>query len=669
MSDNKAMKLTPFRKILVANRGEIALRVMRSARRLGYGVVAVYSSADADARHVREADEAVWIGEAPPAESYLRIEAIIAAAKASGADAVHPGYGFLAENAEFAAACTAAGLVFIGPSADSIRAMGNKAAAKAIMEKAGVPCVPGYQGGDQTEATLATEARRIGFPVMIKATAGGGGRGMRLVPNEAAFADHLRSAKSEAKSAFGDATVILERAIIDPRHIEIQVFGDRYGHAIHLGERDCSVQRRHQKLIEEAPSPAVSPELRARMGEVAVTAVKAMGYEGAGTLEFLLDTAGQFYFMEMNTRLQVEHPVTEAITGLDLVELQLRIARGEPLPLRQQDVAFTGHAIEVRLCAEDADHDFMPQSGRLLRWQMPVELRVEHALVSGAVVPPFYDSMIAKIVSHGATREEARRKLLHGLARTVAFGVITNQRFLAACLRHGGFAAGEATTAFIDRHREALFRTAEPRDPSPAVLAALLLCVTGRGHGNWRKGRALAPAFSIPMRIAIGGPVQEVEMVRRRDGSYAVFHDGRETIIDIDSFDADTIRFRTGELMASAAYARDGDWLFILTDGITIAARDLTYAAPERTAADGGDGRLRAAMNGRVVAVLIKQGDRVAVGQPVVTLEAMKMEHVHVAPAAGIISALHVIEGEQVTTGKIVAEIDTNAKNESEAAE
>ena len=669
MSEGRDVKLTPFRKILVANRGEIALRVMRSARRLGYGMVAVYSSADADARHVREADEAVLIGEAPPAQSYLRIEAIIAAAKASGADAVHPGYGFLAENAEFAAACAAAGLVFIGPSADSIRAMGDKAAAKAIMQQAGVPCVPGYQGPDQSDVALAAEARRIGFPVMIKATAGGGGRGMRLVPNEAVFADLLRSAKSEARSAFGDATVILERAIVDPRHIEIQVFGDRYGQAIHLGERDCSVQRRHQKLIEEAPSPAVSPALRARMGEVAVTAVKAMGYEGAGTLEFLLDPAGRFYFMEMNTRLQVEHPVTEAITGLDLVELQLRIARGEELPLRQEEVTFSGHAIEVRLCAEDADHDFMPQSGRLLRWRMPEELRVEHALASGATVPPFYDSMIAKIVSHGATREEARRKLLHGLAHTVAFGITTNRQFLAACLRHEGFAAGDATTAFIDRQRDALFGAPDSRDPPPAVLAALLLCVTGRGAGSWRKGRALAPAFPIPMRIAVGGPVHEVEIFRRRDGSYAVTHDEREFVLDIDTLDDGSIRFRTGELTVSATYARDGDRLFILADGNTIAARDLTYAAPERAAADGGDGKLRAAMNGRVVAVLVKEGDRVEAGQPVVTLEAMKMEHVHVAPAAGVIAALHVAEGEQVTTGRIVAEIETKAKTKSEAAE
>ncbi len=407
MTGVAAPRLTPFQTILIANRGEIALRVMRTARRLGYRVVAVYSSADADALHVREADAAVPIGEALPAQSYLRGEAIIAAAKAAGADAIHPGYGFLAENATFAEACRSAGLIFIGPSPQAITAMGHKAGAKDIMAAAGVPCVPGYQGADQSDAGLLAEARRIGFPVMIKATAGGGGRGMRLVRDADSFVELARSARSEAQSAFGDGTVILERAIVDPRHIEIQVFGDRYGNAIHLGERDCSVQRRHQKVIEEAPSPAVSPDLRRRMGEVAVKAVKAIGYEGAGTLEFLLDPQGEFYFMEMNTRLQVEHPVTEAITGLDLVELQLRIAAGEPLPLRQQDVRLSGHAIEVRLCAEDAVHDFMPQSGRMLRWEMPVGVRVDHGLSSGAEIAPFYDSMIAKVI--GRAKPATRR--------------------------------------------------------------------------------------------------------------------------------------------------------------------------------------------------------------------------------------------------------------------
>jgi geranyl-CoA carboxylase alpha subunit len=411
-----------FRKILIANRGEIALRIMRTARRLGYGVVAVHSDADRNALHVREADEAVRIGGALPAQSYLNIDAIVAAAKASGADAVHPGYGFLAENGDFAQACSDADLVFIGPSAETIKLMGNKAGAKEIMRAAGVPCVPGYQGTDQGDTAMLAAAHRIGFPVMIKAVAGGGGRGMRLVENPATFLDALRSARSEAQSAFGDAAVILERAIVDPRHIEIQVFGDAFGNAIHLGERDCSVQRRHQKLIEEAPSVKVTPELRTRMGAVAVSAIKSIGYRGAGTLEFLLDRNGEFFFMEMNTRLQVEHPVTEAITGLDLVELQLRLAGGEPLGLRQEDIGFSGHAIEVRLCSEDAANDFMPQSGRMALWHVPEAIRVEHALQSGSEVPPFYDSMIAKLIGHGTTREEARRRLIAGLEQTVALG-------------------------------------------------------------------------------------------------------------------------------------------------------------------------------------------------------------------------------------------------------
>ena len=447
-----------------------------------------------------------------------KIDAIIAAAKASGATAVHPGYGFLAENEDFAQACRDAGLVFIGPSPEAIRAMGNKAGAKDIMQKAGVPCVPGYQGADQSDAVMLAEAKKIGFPVMIKAVAGGGGRGMRLVADAAAFPDALRSARSEAQGAFGDPTVILERAIVDPRHIEIQVFGDRYGNAIHLGERDCSVQRRHQKLIEEAPSPKVTPELRARMGAVAVAAVKSIGYEGAGTLEFLLDPGGEFYFMEMNTRLQVEHPVTEAITGLDLVELQLRIAAGEPLGLRQEDVKFSGHAIEVRLCSEDAGHDFMPQSGTMALWQMPDGVRVEHALQSGSEIPPFYDSMIAKIISHGADRNEARGRLICGLEQTAAFGVTTNQGFLISCLRHPGFAKGEATTAFIGNHRDELL--APCADEADVALAALLLYVTNPHAPPWRGGRSLAATFPLTMRIDLGHGVHEVDIVRERDGGY-----------------------------------------------------------------------------------------------------------------------------------------------------
>jgi len=656
---NRPMRLTTFRKILMANRGEIALRIMRTARRLGYGVVAVYSDADRDALHVREADEAVRIGEALPAQSYLNIGAIIAAAKSSGADAVHPGYGFLAENEDFAQACHDAGLVFIGPSPEAIKAMGNKAGAKEIMQAAGVPCVPGYQGVDQSETVMLAEAQRIGFPVMIKAVAGGGGRGMRLVADATAFLDALRSARSEAQSAFGSATVILERAIIDPRHIEIQVFGDAFGNAIHLGERDCSVQRRHQKLIEEAPSPKVTPELRARMGTVAVNAIKSIGYQGAGTLEFLLDQKGEFHFMEMNTRLQVEHPVTEAITGLDLVELQLRVASGEPLGLRQENIQFFGHAIEVRLCSEDAAHDFMPQSGRMAVWQMPDGLRVEHALRSGSEIPPFYDSMIAKLISHGATRDEARRRLVHGIEQTAAFGVTTNQAFLSACLRHAEFAAGRATTAFIGQNRADLLA---PRKAarSDAAFAALLLYATDPFAPPWQSGRSLAATFPRPARVELDDALYDIEIMVERDGGYAARLDGTEYRFEIDELGREAIRFRSDGLSGSARFFREGDRLYILRQGITVSVRDVTMSAPTAVGASSSDGRIRAAMNGRVVAVLVKEGEPIAAGQPVITLEAMKMEHVHSAPISGTISVVQVIEGDQVMTGRIMVEIEAS---------
>ena len=649
------IKRTPFFKVLIANRGEIALRIMRSARRLGLGVVAVYSDADRDALHVREADCAMRIGEAQPAQSYLNIAAILEAARASGADAVHPGYGFLAENEDFAQACKDAGLVFIGPSPDSIGAMGNKAGAKEIMRKAGVPIVPGYQGTDQSDAAMRAEAKKIGFPVMIKAVAGGGGRGMRLVKDLDSFVDALRSARSEAKAAFGDGGVILERAIENPRHVEIQVLGDRYGNAIHLGERDCSVQRRHQKLIEEAPSPAVSPKLRLRMGDVAVAAVRSLRYEGAGTLEFLLDEDGEFYFMEMNTRLQVEHPVTEAVTSLDLVELQLRIARGEPLALVQEDVAFAGHAIEARLCSEDAGHDFVPQSGTMARWQPPEGVRVEHALQSGSQIPPFYDSMIAKIVSHGADREEARGRLICALEQFVAFGVTTNQAFLMSCLRHPAFAAGEATTSFIPAHLEELL--AGKGAPSETALAALLLRVSDSHARPWRGGRSLAATFPVPMRLDVGRTVHDLEIVGEREGGYSIGLAGSEYRFDIDAIGADAIRFRHNGVMEGARFHRDGDHLYFLYRGVAHVVRNLTLAAPEAATAGGGDGKVRATMNGRVVAVLVKPGDRVAAGQPVMTLEAMKMEHVHTASIAGTVTAIDAAEGAQVTTGQIVIEI------------
>ena len=654
---NGEMKRTPFRKILIANRGEIALRVMRTARRMGYATVAVYSDADATAEHVRVADQAVRIGGPLPADSYLKIEAILAAAKATGADAIHSGYGFLAENAGFAAACRDAGLVFIGPSPESITAMGDKAGAKAIMQAAGVPVVPGYQGEDQSDEAMAREAKRIGFPVMIKAVAGGGGRGMRLVESAPDFPNMLTSARSEAQSAFGDGRVILERAIANPRHIEIQVFGDRYGNAIHLGERDCSVQRRHQKLIEEAPSPAVSAELRARMGAVAVAAIKANKYEGAGTLEFLLDRDGDFYFMEMNTRLQVEHPVTEAITGLDLVELQLRIAAGEKLPLKQDNVRFKGHAIEVRLCAEDVAHDFMPQSGRIAQWHMPKGLRAEHALRSGDEVPPYYDSMIAKIISHGATRDDARLQLAAGLERTIAFGIPTNQTFLSACLRNESFAKGDATTAFIARERDALMA---PREGvADDALAALLLFVTDAHAARWQSGRSLAASFPTAIRFSrAGSPAIDWDVVREREGTYVARHETATVAITIDDLAEGVLRCRRQDgVSQTVRFCRDGDHLHLLDRGTVVTFRDLTRAVPEAAGAEGGDGRVRAAMNGRVVALLTKLGDVVAVGQPVLTLEAMKMEHVHVARAAGVVSAVHVREGDQVTTGMVLVEI------------
>jgi len=503
--------------------------------------------------------------------------------------------------------------------------------------------------------------------VMIKAVAGGGGRGMRLVADEAGFVEALRSARSEAKAAFGDGTVILEQAIRNPRHIEIQVFGDRYGNAVHLGERDCSVQRRHQKLIEESPSPAVSPKLRQRMGAVAVAAIRSLRYEGAGTLEFLLDDRGEFYFMEMNTRLQVEHPVTEAITGLDLVELQLRIASGERLGLVQEDVKFSGHAIEVRLCSEDADADFMPQSGTMARWQMPEGVRVEHALQSGAEIPPFYDSMIAKLIASGSNREEARSRLICGLEQTVAFGVVTNQAFLMACLRHPIFAKGEATTGFIGSHRDELISGRHREEPpvegvaSEAALAALLLHVTHPHARSRRNGRTLAATFAIPLRIEIDRSMHDLELLREREGGYRVNDSGRDYRFEIEEIEPEAVRFRNGVVIESAEYWRDGERLWFLHRGITHSVRDLTLAAPESAAAAGGDGKVRAAMNGRVVAVLVKQGERVTAGQAVMTLEAMKMEHVHRAGIAGTVSAIDVAEGEQVAMGKVVVEIEAAA--------
>jgi len=655
------MKATPFFRILVANRGEIALRVMRTAKKKGLGTVAVYSSADVDAPHVRAADQAVAIGTALPSESYLSIPALLEAARKSRADAVHPGYGFLAENAEFARACCDAGLVFIGPSPEAIAAMGDKAGAKRLMQMASVPCVPGWDG-DADDAELAEHATAIGYPIMIKARAGGGGRGMRLVHRPAEFAEALRSARSEAQAAFGDSAVILERALTAARHIEVQVFADRHGKVVHLGERDCSVQRRHQKLIEEAPSPAVDATLRERLATSALAAVRVVDYEGAGTVEFLLDRDGRHYFIEMNTRLQVEHPVTEAITGLDLVEWQLRIAAGEPLPLTQDAIRFDGHAIEVRLCAEDAARGFMPASGTLACWQPPPGLRVEHALHSGMSIVPFYDSMIAKLIAHGRDRDEARRRLAAGLDALVALGIPTNRRFLSRCLVDPVFVAGEATTAFIGERSDALADPPVDGAHPLAALAALMLFQCAPHHVDDRGGEVIAHPLAhrlpVPMRLQIGSSAFATRVqrtgTRRVDVAWGLDSATFELLEQRPNF----LRFIRDGVVDTINFVRDADGAWLQHQGVDLRVEDRTRAPSVRARDAGGDGTVRAAMNGRVVAVAVRVGDRVDAGAALVTLEAMKMEHVHVAPRTGVVKAVGVKVGQQVAAGSVVVELD-----------
>ena len=644
---------TPFKKLLVANRGEIAVRVMRTAKALGYGTVAVYSEADAGAEHVRLADEAVCIGQAAPSESYLRIEAILDAAKRTGADAIHPGYGFLAENEALPTACEAAGIIFVGPGADAIRSMGDKAGAKALMIAAGVPCVPGYQGEDQGDDRLLSEARRIGFPVMIKATAGGGGRGMRLVAAEEDFIDHLKSARSEAKSAFGNDIVLLEKALVNPRHVEIQIMADRHGNAIHCGERDCSVQRRHQKVVEEAPSPAVDPALRQKMGQASTDAVKAIGYVGAGTFEYLLDADGNFYFMEMNTRLQVEHPVTEEITGLDLVELQLRVAAGEKVPLTQKDVTFSGHAIEVRLCAEDTQAGFMPQSGTIALWQPSSSVRVDHGLRSGSDVPPFYDSMIAKLVAHGVSRDDARRRLLAAVEETVVFGLRSNKDFLADCLAHPVFAAGGATTAFIEGNAPDLLKADMEAEAQAAMLAAALL--------RAGPGIRLTHGYSAPMRLA-RGDTEYLPMVQAlRDGLCRVEMQGHEVIeLKVIGRNGAVASFEMAGALRSATILANDNGVEVQYGGRSHDFRDLTFQPTITAEATGGDGKVRASMNGNVVSVEVAVGDKVIAGQKLVVVEAMKMEHVHSSTVTGTVTAVNVEAGMQVSTHAVLVEIEVS---------
>jgi geranyl-CoA carboxylase alpha subunit len=656
--------MSSFSKILIANRGEIACRIARTAKALGYRTVAVFSDADAGALHVRQADEAVRIGPPPAAESYLKIDALIAAAKLAGADAVHPGYGFLSENAAFAQACADAGLVFIGPPPAAIDAMGNKARGKALMEAAGVPCVPGYQGPEQSDERLLAEGREIGFPLMVKAAAGGGGRGMRLVATADDLAAALARARSEAASAFGSGELILEHAIDDARHIEIQVFADQRGNVIHLGERDCSIQRRHQKVIEEAPSPAVSTELRAQMGEAAVTAARAIGYVGAGTIEFLLDRSGKFYFLEMNTRLQVEHPVTEAVTGLDLVAWQLQVAAGEQLPLEQHEIAFGGHAIEARLYAEDPYKGFLPQSGTQIDWRpaSAAGVRIDHGLVPGQRITPYYDAMLAKVIAHGATREEARRRLIAALADTVALGLVTNRSFLIATLRHPAFAAGEATTAFIARHFHAgsdAMRRPKPDTRMLALAAVLLFEARERettdavgAPPNWSStGTAV-----WPLRLTLGDAHHSASITARGTNGYMVAL-GKDTIeVSIEERGAGAVRFTAMGVQQTAQFALDEDVLHLDLDGLTVTVRETTHEASASTRRDGSS-RVLAPMNGAIIAVFAKPGDRVSRGQRVVVLEAMKMQHEISAERDGAIEKVLVKPGDQVATRQLLIEL------------
>ena len=622
-------------KILIANRGEIACRIQRTAQALGYRTVAIYSDADTQALHVQMADEAVHIGPSPVHQSYLNIENIINAAKRTGADAIHPGYGFLSENPHFARACQHANLTFIGPSVEAIELMGSKRQSKLAMLEAGVPCIAGYQGSAQDDTTLQQQAERIGYPLMIKASAGGGGRGMRLVHHPKDLLNNLHTARSEAKNAFGSDELILEQALIDPRHVEIQLFGDSHGNLIYLGERDCSIQRRHQKVIEEAPCPVMTPALRQAMGEAALKAGRAVNYVGAGTVEFLLDRHGQFYFLEMNTRLQVEHPVTELITGLDLVDWQLQIAAGQMLPLTQADVTLGGHAMEVRLYAEDPAHGFLPQTGEVLRWEPAAGVRIDHGVLEGQRISPFYDPMLGKIIAHGATREEARRKLLRAVEDTVLLGVATNRQLLADMLKHPDFIAGDFSTGFIAEHfNEVLPQTAS--NDQLALAATLFYTHSADQHPQALAGWRNTASVPCTYRLEVNGEIHSVSadpLPLTTDGRYA-------TVV------LNGIRRRF-------AYHLDGNQLWL--PGLTVTNRTQQVASRQ---ADASSGTVKAPMDGAIVDVRVCAGDSVTKGQLLLVLEAMKMEHPLTAGIDGVIKGVQVIAGDQVRNRQVLLEIE-----------
>jgi len=647
-----------FDKILIANRGEIACRVIRTCRRLAIRTVAVHSAIDSRALHVEQADEAYLVGGPRPAESYLRGAAIIEAAKASGAQAIHPGYGFLSENEAFARGVEAAGLAFIGPTPEAIAKMGLKDRAKAIMEKAGVPVVPGYHGEDQDGKLLREQARRIGFPLLVKAVAGGGGKGMRLVAKESEFDDGLAAARREAKSAFGDDRVLLERFVQGPHHIEFQVFGDTHGHYVHLFERECSIQRRHQKVLEETPSPFLDEALRARMGAAAVAAARAIAYRGAGTIEFIVGADREFHFMEMNTRLQVEHPVTEMVTGLDLVEWQLRVAAGEPLPLSQAAIRPAGHAIEVRLCAENPDNGFLPETGRIGLLRAPPaaeDVRLEIGVREGDEVSVFYDPMIAKLVARGADRAEAARRLQSALEATAILGVRTNLAFLERLVRHPAFLAGRIDTAFIDRNRAELLPA-----PGEVPVEAIVACAVRVFLDELRDVAALAPspwndttgwrlnqpkARRMEFRLSDG---REVALEAEHRGDHAIVAlGGRRHEVRVGPVDGERVQIALDGETYFARVARLGERLSATTPQ---GRRELDLVDPFRYEPTETlpDARLTALMPGRVVKVLAAEGARVRKGEALMILEAMKMEHTIVSPREGVIERVAFRENDLV---------------------
>jgi geranyl-CoA carboxylase alpha subunit len=645
--------MNQFKKILIANRGEIAVRVMRTARELGYRTVAVYSEADARSLHVKLADEAVCIGPAPVGESYLVAENILQAAAKTGADAIHPGYGFLSENSDFSQRCTAAGITFIGPPAAAIELMGSKRLSKLAMLEAGVPCVPGYQGEEQDESALQQHALEIGFPLMVKASAGGGGRGMRLVRDESELAAQISTARSEALNAFGSGELILERAVLEPRHIEIQVFADKHGNVVYLGERDCSIQRRHQKVVEEAPSPFVDEDLRARMGMAAVNAARACDYRGAGTVEFLVDAERNFYFLEMNTRLQVEHPVTEMITGQDLVAWQIRVAAGETLPLAQEDIQLTGHAVEVRLYAEDPRREFLPQTGDILAWEYPQRagVRVDHGILVGQSVSPFYDPMLAKLIAFGDNRADACRKLASTMQDSVLLGVNNNRLFLQNVLRHPVFLAGEATTAFIERHFQSdpSMDQSEPSAETLAVAAVL--------HFSWpaeqKQGWHNPAAASYHYRMDHQGLLHEVELLQLERGFVATVS-AQEIKLNLLDVAADHAVVQMDGVRRRVSFSKRGDMLY-LDDGRGHFVLENVTHAPAMAAAGAGSGEVKASMDGAIVTVLVEPGDRVEAGQTLVILEAMKMEHPLKTGIAGTVEAVNTVVGDQVKARQVLA--------------